>query len=127
VDGGYQATFIKRISGADEMLAERYTMTLKKQGGAWKITDEKLEHTVDGVLYRSVPRDETYYKFDSFSFDREGLKISGGKGDLIVDYRNGEPFRFWFEGENPSRTRIQLLRLFRDNVRGSVGNIVVRS
>ena len=96
VDGGYEATFIKRISGPDEMVAERFTMTLREEGGAWQIADEKLEHTVEGLMYRSVPGDETFYKFDSFSLDREGLKISGGKGELIVDYRNGEPFRFWF-------------------------------
>ena len=37
VGDGYNVTFIKRISGPDELVAERYTMTLKQEGGEWKV------------------------------------------------------------------------------------------
>jgi hypothetical protein len=59
---GYNVTYIKRISNPDELIAERYTLTLGKQGGAWAITDEKLEQRIEGYMYRSVPRDETFHR-----------------------------------------------------------------
>ena len=86
---GYTSTFIKRISSPGELVAERYTLTLEKQGTGWQITDEKLEQRVEGLLYRSIPGDENFYKFESVSFDREGLKLSGGAGDLMVDITLG--------------------------------------
>lgn len=97
---GYQVTFIKRISEPEEMIAERYTMTLGKEGNDWQIVDEKLEQRVDGLLFRPVPGDETFHKFDSIDFDREGLSLKSGPGDMIVDYRRGRPFSFtvWAPG-----------------------------
>jgi hypothetical protein len=100
VGDGYEVTFITRTSMPEELITERYTLTLKKEGSGWQIADERLEHRVDGILFRSTPWDENFYKFDSFAFDREGLKLSGGAGDLVVDYRRGEPFRLWFVSSN---------------------------
>lgn len=96
----YQVTFIKRISQPDELVTERYTLTLRQEGGDWKIADEKLEQRVEGLFFRSVPRDETFHEFDSFSFDREGLELSSGPGELIVDYRRGEPVRLMVRAED---------------------------
>jgi hypothetical protein len=96
---GYNVTYIKRISNTEELIAERYTLTLEKEGSGWAITDEKLEQRIEGYMYRSVPRDETFHRFESLQFEREGLTLTGGSGDLVVDYRKGEPFRFTFRAD----------------------------
>lgn len=100
VGTGYELTFFVRISKADELVTERYRVRVEPDSGStWKIVDEKLEDSVSGILFRSVPRDETFHSFDSFSFNREGMELHGGKGALVMDYWRGKPFRITVEAE----------------------------
>ena len=93
-DDAYQVVLHKRIAGDLELTVERYLITLERESSSsdsWTIADEKLERTFDGFLFRQISGDETFHAFDSFSADAEGMKISGGKGTMWVDYWQGKP------------------------------------
>lgn len=98
----YQVAFHKRTAEKEELKTERYLLTLKMDPGTkkWSIAKEDLQHTVTGLLYRSVLGDETFREFDSFTFEREGIKLSGGKGSMYVDYWRGKPARLVLTAEN---------------------------
>lgn len=89
-DGAYLASFhVNTIEKAPEgmgrrMKTERFTYTLKSgSGGEWKIVDEALKDTYLGLWSNGFGGDEVY-EFDELVFDREGFKVTGGKGSLYL-------------------------------------------
>ncbi|MBD3868698.1 MAG: hypothetical protein IFK94_11285 [Acidobacteria bacterium] len=88
-DTTYTVTFTERTATATQLKADRYTLTLKQTGPRkWEIADEKLEHSFDG-LYRYYPAPKSY-AFEAMNFDREGMKITGGNGQLYFTVFGGE-------------------------------------
>ena len=89
----FQVTFHKDTARNDRMVTERYLLTLELTGNRWEIVSEEIQDSFDG-LYRSVPEDETFFRFDKFTFDREGFKVTATNGSMLQDFRRGEIFRF---------------------------------
>ena len=94
----YRVSFTKDIADEGRMRTERYLLTLVKSGSDWKIGEEQLLDTYE-KLVREVPGDETFHKFDAFSFDREGLRISVGSGSAVVDILEGAPDQIILSGD----------------------------
>lgn len=104
-DDTYQVTFHTRTASLTELVTERSLISLKRESdGNWVIADEKVERVVDGILYRGLLGDETFHTFDSFSFDREGIKVTAGKGAAWVNYWRGKPTFINFRAENMKYT-----------------------
>jgi hypothetical protein len=88
-DGAYLASFhVNTIEKAPEgmgrrMKTERFTYTLQPSGGEWKIVGETLDDTYLGLWSNGFGGDEVY-EFDELVFDREGFKVTGGKGSLYL-------------------------------------------
>src|SRR5207249_2582544 len=51
-------------------------------------------------LYRQVPGTEEFQAFDSFSFAREGIKVTGGRGTLFKTLWRGKAAGFALAAEN---------------------------
>ena len=84
-DDTYEVIFHKRTAGKAELKTERYLLTLKRKEGTkdkWEIAGEVLQKSLENMLFRMVPNDETFHEFDSFAFEREGIKLSGGSGTM---------------------------------------------
>jgi hypothetical protein len=96
-DDTYRVTFTKDIVTDNRLKTERYLLTLRKSGSKWVAGDEELQSSYVRML-REVPGDEKFYVFDSFSFDREGMKITAGKGSAVVDFLDDEPDQVIFTG-----------------------------
>ncbi|MDQ7088753.1 MAG: hypothetical protein Q9Q13_13245 [Acidobacteriota bacterium] len=102
--GRYEVVVYKDVvdEGGRTMHTERYRLTLEKESEEkWKIVDQELEDTITGMA-RYMPGDEKFYHYESFHFDREGLKVDSGPGSMIVFYRNGKRRRMVFTGERLS-------------------------
>lgn len=86
-DGAYVASFhVNTIEKAPQglgrrMVTQRFEYTLKPGGQGWTIAGEKLLDTYDRLWAIGFGGDE-FYEFDSMVFDREGLKVTAGKGAL---------------------------------------------
>jgi peptidase M1-like protein len=74
---------------SDQLKTERLVLTLKKGSGAWSIAKEEVAETVTR-LYRGWFGGNEVYAFDSFKFEREGLKLSASKGLAYTRMRNGK-------------------------------------
>ena len=88
-DSTYQVTFHVDTASERTMKTERYLLTLKKEGLEWKIANEELKDTYTD-LHRIWLEDSKFARFDGFSFNKEGLKVSAGKGSFYKVYRDGE-------------------------------------
>ena len=86
----YQSMFTKDLVVQEKMRTERYLLTLKKSKKGWEVAQEELQDTYEKLI-RVMPGDEKFYRFDSFQFDREGLKISSSSGSVVVDFLQGKP------------------------------------
>jgi hypothetical protein len=78
-------------------------LTLGRKAGTkndWEITGEELQQKIDGYFYRGKLGDETFHEFDSFAFEREGIKVSGGKGTMYIDYWRGKPAFMSFQAND---------------------------
>jgi hypothetical protein len=65
---------------SDQLRTERFELTVKRdRAGKWAIAKEEKKDDVVG-LYRPYFGVPWIYKFDSFSFEREGLKVSATNG-----------------------------------------------
>ena len=87
-DSTYEVTFHQDTAMGGSMTTERYLITLKSEDGGdnWSIASKELQDSF-GELIRAMPYDETFHRFDSFSFEKEGLKITATNGSLGKDYR----------------------------------------
>ena len=73
----------------DELKTERYELTVKKDAqGKWSIAKSDLKDTYTG-LYRGDFGGDWVYSFDKLAFEREGLKVSAGKGFAYAYRRLG--------------------------------------
>ena len=62
------------------VLTERFELTLKQDAaGKWSVAKEEKKDEFVG-LYQGVYGGKWIYKFDSLSFEKEGLKVSSGPG-----------------------------------------------
>jgi hypothetical protein len=68
------------------MITERFDVTLKREGGRWSIASEELRDT-QKLLHRVSGY--ACYPFDSFSFDKEGLRLSAKNGGVCEYYYEG--------------------------------------
>jgi hypothetical protein len=88
-EGTYLVSFhVDTISQAPEglgrrMKTERFVYTMKPSGNEWVIADKTLKDTYEGLWSIGFGPSE-FYEFDRISFDREGLKVTGGKGALYL-------------------------------------------
>jgi hypothetical protein len=102
-DDTYEVIFHKRTAGKEELTTERYLLTLKLKEGTknkWEIAGEESQREIDGYFYRGVLDDETFHEFDSFTFEREGIKVSAGKGSMVINYWRGKPSSMSFRASN---------------------------
>lgn len=90
----YEGTIHQDTATKDRLKTERYLLTLKKgASGKWAIASQDLKDTYEG-LHRGVLGDEEWYRFERFSFDREGMKVTATNGSLFKDFFNGRTSRF---------------------------------
>lgn len=77
----------------DTQRTERYTVTLSRKGDRFEVTDSKLEESMD-----LLKREEglSFHDFSGVSFDRGGLRITGGAGSLYAAYLDGHVTWFRF-------------------------------
>ncbi len=89
-DGTYQVTYHRDTIDGDALRTERLLLTLKPspKGDGFEVTGEQVEDTWAG-LHRGRVGDEQFFAFDSFTFEREGLRLKAGKGSAYRDYLNG--------------------------------------
>ncbi len=98
-DETYTVTFTERTATATQMKADRYRLTMKQAGPReWEIADEELVHSFDG-LYRLYPAPKAF-DFDAMNFDQEGMKVTGGSGQLYLTVFNGEISGFVVVADN---------------------------
>ena len=104
-DSTYEVTLHQDTVVGDSLTTERYLVTLTNQdgGGKWTIASKELQDSF-GELTRRMPYDETFHRFDSFSFEKEGLKITATNGSMGMDYRAGELEVFWLVAEDLAYT-----------------------
>ncbi len=89
-DSTYTVTFIKRTAEDTRQVVERHTLTLKPdpaKANKWVIAEETLEDTYDGLRRQLGMRCRPY---DSFSFDRYGMKMSTGPGGVCESFYENE-------------------------------------
>ena len=55
----------------------------------WTVVSEDLKDRYSG-LRRRVGGDEDFFRFGTFIFEREGLKITASNGTLYKDYLDGK-------------------------------------
>ena len=79
------------------MVVERYEVTIARSGAGWSIVQEELQDTYKG-LHRGILGDESCKRFDRFSFDREGLRVSATNGTVCEDYFMDEVSHLAFTG-----------------------------
>ncbi len=88
-DSTYQVGLhVDRAMGPD-LEVERYLVTLTQNtSGDWVISKEELKESFDW-LHRRMLGDEECFHFDTFTFAREGLKVSASNGSMCKDFYNG--------------------------------------
>ena len=96
-DVTYTVTAHVNTAGDSKQTTERYRLTLKQDAGKWSIADKTLEDTYVG-LFRATGLG--CYPFESFKFDREGLKLSSGKGSVCMEFLEGRIPNFILQGAN---------------------------
>lgn len=90
-DSTWTTTFFKDTATANRLVSERSKVTLKRDAsGKWSVTDETAEGTFDRLERGELGKDR-FERFASFSFDREGMKITATNGELIVSLDQGKP------------------------------------
>ncbi len=88
-DERYEVEFYEDKIENDTLTRTRYNLILVPDGKKWKIADQIKLDEISG-LERYSPGDDKYFRFDSFSFDKEGLEIKGGSGTLVIHYKGDE-------------------------------------
>ncbi len=92
-DSTYKVGFHIDTATPENLVTERYVLTLKASGGKWSITGEELQDTYKG-LFRLLRDDEECFRFERFSFSREGLEATATNGSMCKDYLVDEVVRF---------------------------------
>ena len=93
-DSTYTVGMHVATAGPEQMKVERYTLTLVKNAdGTWAITKEDLKDSYD-KMWRTVVPEAPFFAFDSVSFEREGLKVTGGAGTLYKIQQNKSDFSY---------------------------------
>ena len=89
-DGSYVVTYHRDTIEGNSLRTERLLLTLKAapKGGGFEVSGETVEDTWIG-LHRGDVGDEQYFAFDSFTFEREGIRLTAGKGSAFKDFLNG--------------------------------------
>ncbi|RMG46146.1 MAG: hypothetical protein D6718_06050, partial [Acidobacteria bacterium] len=107
------------ITAPKEMKRERYELILAPgEDGDWRIASEEKVDEITGLV-RFAPEDEKFYRFDSFSFEAEGMKVTSGPGVVIVDYIGDELGDLTLEGEGlaysyePPRDELDFYSVYR--------------
>jgi hypothetical protein len=96
----FHVSFHQDTAEEEWLKTERMRLTISNvETGNWEISEHEVLDTVQ-VLCRSIPGDEDFYRFDSFEFESEGMKLSGGSGTLYRDFLNGEPDGFQLVADN---------------------------
>ena len=87
-DTTYQTIFIERTAGRTILKVDRFLLTLKNtEGRKWEIAKEELLQSYDGMRRSwDIP---TFRSFESLSFEREGMKVTGGPGQLYLSVYEG--------------------------------------
>jgi hypothetical protein len=95
-DDTFQVVFHLDTAEKESLRTERMLLTLGKldeKKDRWEIKAKEVQDIYE-ALKRSVPGDESFRAFDSFSMDLEGLSFSTGAGALWADSRGGRISRF---------------------------------
>ncbi len=95
---GWQVTFHRDTADRDRLRTERLLLTLQQQDGAWRVVDERVQGTFDGLV-RGYVGDEEFHRFDRFSLDHEGLVITARNGSLYTDRFAGRLYRIVITAE----------------------------
>jgi len=99
----YQTVMNRDTASKDSMTTDRLLVTVKRDAATqkWKAVSEDLQDTYKNLI-RSVPGDDEFYRFDSVSFSREGLKLTGSGGFLYKHSRQGKPISFFVHAKSTS-------------------------
>ncbi len=99
-DSTVTVSFLKNTAEKDTEKVERLLLTIKKGGdGRWAIAKEDVQDTYEG-LHRSLRENDEFYRFDKFSFDRYGMKVSATNGSLYKTSYMGKPSVFTLVADN---------------------------
>ena len=96
-EGTYLVTVHVNTAEEGQQVTQRYDLTLRKAAGGkgWTVGEEKLLDTYIG-LYRTT--ETLCYPFDKFAFNREGLDIAAGAGEVCVSLIEGKVQSFVAHG-----------------------------
>jgi hypothetical protein len=81
-DGTYKVTVHLETAGAETKTTERHLLTVSGEELTWNVADSALQDSFSG-LHREWG--QKCYPFEKFSFDREGLRLSGS-GGMVCNY-----------------------------------------
>jgi hypothetical protein len=89
-DEAYHAGLIRDTAGDELLTTERFRLTLRRSAGSgFEVGQRELLDTY-ARLRRSRAGDERFFRFASFAFEREGLRVSATNGSAILDATGGE-------------------------------------
>ncbi|MGH9866705.1 MAG: M1 family metallopeptidase [Candidatus Polarisedimenticolia bacterium] len=92
-DRTYQGTLHVDTAMGTDLKSQRFLVTLtQNEAETWSISKEDLQDTYEGI-HRGVLGDEACEKYESLSFDREGLTLKSGPGSLCKDFYLGKVSR----------------------------------
>ena len=84
-DGGYLTRLSIDTVRGDEMTLNTFALHLAQDDAKeWKIEKEELVFSKENALERPALDDAQVFSFDTFSFDREGMRIKAGPGTAII-------------------------------------------
>lgn len=98
-DATYRVAFFQdtilpaEADSSRRLLTERFELTLKQDGGKWSVVKEEKKDEFVG-LYQGVFGGKWVYKFDSLSFEKEGLKVTSGPGYAYAFRTEGKSHGF---------------------------------
>jgi len=90
-DGSYRVTYHRDTIDENSVRTERLLLTLTPSpgGGGFEVSGESVEDTWIG-LHRSAAGDEEFFAFDAFTLEREGMRLTAGRGTACRDFLLGE-------------------------------------
>ncbi len=103
-DDTYELPFIVRTAEPTKQVVERFKMTIgpdPDKKGAYKLVNEELEHTWDGIRKSNGKR---CFEFGQFNFERYGMKMSASNGAMCEEYYEGGVERFWLISDDLAYT-----------------------
>lgn len=98
-DETFKATVHIEEAGAETKITRRHLLTLSRNGSGYDVAGDDLQDEYMGMHRETGARCST---FDRFEFEREGLHLVSGKGEVCADFFDGTVSGLRVHGESMS-------------------------